>query len=189
MSKQFTVWENPIDRPANWSSFHNAELPKLYETEFQGIIPFEFSTTVAPEIPAAPAVTHAFQVTHVSGDTFHVRAGTCEGITIDAQDIDVGSSRPVAILAKPKYTLSVYNSEHVYSVVVQTGANAPVLETSTSTFGDVDTNIIGTQGRALIATIIDPNIIVQIAHGNIFGTFRDNGAFDGKMSGSYNKNA
>lgn len=34
--KQFTVYENPRDVEPNWSRLHNADLAKIYETEFQG---------------------------------------------------------------------------------------------------------------------------------------------------------
>lgn len=48
--KQFTIWENPTDRPANWSSFHNADLPQLYETEFQGSPSLEATSNPAAQI-------------------------------------------------------------------------------------------------------------------------------------------
>jgi len=47
--KQFTIWENPTDKPANWSSFHNADLPKLYETEFQGSPSLEATSNSAAQ--------------------------------------------------------------------------------------------------------------------------------------------
>jgi hypothetical protein len=135
--------------------------------------------------------THPFKVSFVSSDTFHVEAGTIEGQTITAQNISVGSTRPVAILAYPQYTLSIYNSEYVWAAAVKTGASAPVLTSSTSILSDVSTGITsaGTQARAVIAYIDTGDVISQITTGNIVGTFADNGALTGTMAGSYNKNA
>lgn len=133
---------------------------------------------------------HPFKVTYVSGDTFHVEAGTCEGQYIAAQNISVGSTFPVAILAYPQYTLSIYNSEFVYASSVKTGGAAPVLVSSTSILSDVATGITsaGTQARALVAFITSGNVIAQITTGNIIGTFR-NAGLNGTMGGSFNKNA
>lgn len=133
---------------------------------------------------------HPFKVTYVSSDTFHVEAGTCEGQYIAAQNISVGSTFPVAILAYPQYTLSIYNSEFVYASSVKTGGDAPVLVSSTSILSDVATGITsaGTQARALIAKIETGNVINQITTGNIIGTFSNTG-LNGTMSGSFNKNA
>lgn len=133
---------------------------------------------------------HPFKVTYVSSDTFHVEAGTCEGQYIAAQDISVGSTFPVAILAYPQYTLSIWNSEFVNGNSVKTGASAPVLVSSTSILSDVSTGITsaGTQARALIATIATGNVISQITTGNIVGTFTNTG-LSGTMGGSFNKNA
>lgn len=135
--------------------------------------------------------THPFKVRHKTGNVFTVQAGTCEGKVIATQDIDVGSTRPVAILAYPKYALSIYNSEYVWAASVKTGADAPVLTYSTTILSDVSTGITtaGTEARALIAGISTGNIITQITTGNIIGSFADDGSFTGKMAGSFNKNA
>lgn len=47
--KQFTIYENPSEKPQNWSSFHNADLPKLYETEFQGSPSLEATSNSAAQ--------------------------------------------------------------------------------------------------------------------------------------------
>jgi len=141
--------------------------------------------------PGGAAASHPFAVSNVSGDTFRVLGGTCEGQAIETQDIDVGSTRPVAILAYPKYTLSIFNSEFVWFSAVKTGADKPVLVSSTSLLsGDVTTiTSAGNEGRALIAVIDSDNAITQYAYGNIVGTFTSAGSLDGKMTGSYNKNS
>ena len=133
---------------------------------------------------------HPFKVTYVSGNVFSVQAGTCLGQLITTQTIDVGSTRPVAILAYPQFTLSIYNSEFVYYIAVKTGADAPALVSSTSIFSDVNSGITsaGTQARALIAKIETGNVINQITTGNISGTFANTG-LSGTMGGSFNKNA
>lgn len=138
----------------------------------------------------AAANSHPFKVTHVSGNVFSVQAGTCLGKTITTQTIDVGSTRPVAILAYPQFTLSIYNSEFVYASSVKTGANAPVLTSSTSILSDVNSGITsaGNEARALIARIDTGNVISQITTGNIIGTFSNTG-LNGTMGGSFNKNA
>lgn len=144
-------------------------------------------TTPTTSTPTVPGV---FEVSHVSDNIFRVQAGTCEGQLIATQTINVGSARPVTILAYPQYHLDIYNSEFVYASNVKTGANAPVLVSSTSIFSDVTTGITsaGTQARALIAYINSSNVISQITTGNIIGTFRNTG-LNGTMGGSFNKNA
>lgn len=140
--------------------------------------------------PGGAGATHPFKVTHVSGNVFSVQAGTCLGQTITTQDINVGSTRPVAILAYPQFNLSIYNSEFVYASSVKTGANAPALTYSTSTLSDVNSGITsaGTQARAIIARIDTGDVISQITTGNISGTFANTG-LNGTMGGSFNKNA
>lgn len=135
--------------------------------------------------PAAPA---PFEVRHVEGNRYRVYAGTCEGQLIETQEIDVGGTRPVAILAYPQYSLSIYNSEYVWAASVKTGSDAPVLITSTSTLGDVTVvSSSGDEARALIAYIDDA--VYQITTGNIVSTFTDDGTLTGKMSGNFNKNS
>jgi len=145
---------------------------------------------VNPGTGGGSTSTHPFKVTYASGNVFNVQAGTCLGQTIATQTIDVGGTRPVAILAYPQFTLSIYNSEFVYASSVKTGANAPALVSSTSIFSDVNSGITsaGTQARALIATIASGNVITQITTGNISGTFANTG-LSGTMGGSFNKNA
>lgn len=175
-----------LDRLANGASiagfsYNNApgangyDQPLLTENEY----PMPTST------PAPPA---PFEVRHVKDNRYRVYAGTCEGQLIATQEIDVGSTRPVAILAYPQYTLSVYNSEYVWAATVQTGASAPVLVSSSVTLGDVTiVTAAGTEARALIAYIDD--VVYQITTGNIVGTFTDDGSLTGQMSGNFNKNA
>lgn len=145
-----------------------------------------------PSPTSTPIAATPFQVRHVSGNVYSVHAGTCEGQLIPTQEINVGAMRPVAILAYPQYTLNIYNSEYVWSATVKTGANAPILMTSTSVFSDqtlVDSS--GTGARALIAYIYEvdgASNVAQIAQGNIVGSFADNGSLTGKITGSYNKN-
>lgn len=143
------------------------------------------SPTTSTSVAATP-----FQVRHVSGNVYSVHAGTCEGQLIPTQEINVGAMRPVAILAYPQYTLNIFNGEFVYASSVKTGANAPILVSSTSIFGDVSTGITsaGTEARALVAFITSGNVINQITTGNIIGTFR-NAGLNGTMMGSFNKNA
>ena len=186
--KQFTIYENPTDRAQNWSSFHNADLPKLYETEFQGPSTVDLPTQAA-ESTSITATTHPFKVDHVGGNIYRVQAGTVEGQFIATQTIDVGSTRPVAILAYPKYTLSIFNSEYVWAATVMTGTDAPVLTSSTTTLSDVTlVTSAGTEARVLIAQI-DSSGISQITTGNIVGTFASDGSLTGQMNGSFNKNS
>ena len=145
----------------------------------------EYPSAVAAAAPRAP-----FQVTRVEGNIYEVQAGTCEGQLIATQEIDVGSTRPVAILAYPQYTLSIFNSEYVWAAVVKTGANAPVLLSSTSTLADVTTvTSSGTEARCLIAYIDTDNDVSQVTTGNIIGTFASSGTLTGQMVGSFNKNS
>lgn len=187
--KQFTIYENPTDRAQNWSSFHNADLADMNAKETQGLTPFEFPALAQGLPTVAAATTHPFKVSHVGGDIYRVQAGTVEGQFLATQTINVGSTRPVAILAYPKYALSIFNSEYVWAAVAMTGANAPVLTSSTTTLADVTTvTSAGTEARALIA-YIDSSGISQIATGNIVGTFASDGTLTGQMSGSFNKNS
>jgi len=41
----------------------------------------------------------------------------------------------------------------------------------------------------VVAVISDPNIVVQIARGNIYGTYRDDGTFNGEMAVTFVKSA
>lgn len=139
---------------------------------------------------AAPraANSHPFKVTKATGDDmFLVRAGTCEGQLITTQTIDVGSTRPVAILAYPQYAMTIFNSEYVSASTVKTGPNAPVLTTSTSDLEDVTyVSAAGTEARALIAVIDTGDVIIQIATGNIVSV-RENYGLTGVMSVDFNK--
>lgn len=136
---------------------------------------------------------HPFKVTKATGDNlYQVRAGTCEGELITTQTIDVGATRPVAILAKPQYDLSIDGGEFVSGMTVRTGADAPVLVTSTTTLGDVSSGItaVGNEARALIAYIDEDENIWQIAMGNIAGVWGvyDDGTLTAKAAGIFNKN-
>ncbi|MHB1082572.1 MAG: hypothetical protein ACYC67_24480 [Prosthecobacter sp.] len=145
---------------------------------------------VPDRLPGA-VTTHPFKVSKdTTANYFKVKAGTCEGQTITAQTINVGATRPVAILAYPQYTLGIDSGEFVNSIAVKTGAYAPVLEASTSILSDVDSGITsaGTEGRALIAYIDVGDVISQITTGNIVGKFGDDGSRTGKAAGYYNKN-
>lgn len=147
----------------------------------------EYPSPTSTPVPPAP-----FEVRHVAGNVYRVQAGTCEGHLITTQDINVGSARPVSILAYPQYTLSVYSGEYVWATAVRSGAYAPVLTTSTSVFGDQTTvSTAGNEARALVAYIYEvdgASYIAQIAQGNISGVFADDGSLTGKIGGSYNKN-
>jgi len=136
------------------------------------------------------SASHPFKVTAAGEDLFTVQAGTCEGQFIATQTLDVGSDRPVAILAYPQYDVSVWNSEYVWAATVKTGAEAPILTYSTAILSDVTTvSVAGNEGRALIAYIDNVDgvdVIAQVATGNIAGTFED-GGLTGNMTGSYNK--
>jgi hypothetical protein len=142
-----------------------------------------------PEGSGGGDSTHPFKVTKSATDLFLVQSGTCEGITIATEEIDVGSTRPCSILAYPQYTLGIDSGVFVNTMAVRSGSYAPVLETSTSVFSDVDSGITsaGTQARALIAYILEDDVIVQIAKGNIFGTWADAG-LTGAAAGHFNKN-
>lgn len=150
---------------------------------------------ISQQLPRVRATTTAaakpFAVTHVSGDVFRVQAGTCEGQMIPTQTIDVGTDRPVAILAYPQYTLGIDSGQFVNTMAVKTGAYAPALVSSTTTLDDVDSGIssAGTEARALIAYIDTGNVISQITTGNITGTWQDDGSLTGLAAGIFNKNA
>lgn len=135
------------------------------------------------------SASHPFKVTPAGEDLFTVQAGTCEGQFIATQTLDVGSDRPVAILAYPQYSLTVWGGEFVWAASVKTGEYAPVLTYSTSIFSDVTlVSAAGTEARAVIAIIDETNSISQIARGNIAGDFDDSGGLDGTMAGDYDKN-
>lgn len=176
-SKRFAVGEGlglSHDRAGNATIFSTAQLIEE-----------------AVNRPSAGASTsHPFKVRHVSGDDFKVQAGTCEGQLIATQTIDVGATRPVAILAYPQYDLTIYNGEYVNVIAVKTSPNEPVLVASTSTLSDVDTGITsaGTEARAIIAYIDTGDVIYQIATGNIVGIFADAANGLGQAAGYYNKN-
>lgn len=145
--------------------------------------------TPRQKTPAAP--THPFKVTRKSGNVFRVQGGSFDGQTITTQEIDVGPTRPVAILVYPKYTLDIYNAEYVWRATIKTGTDKPVLTHSTTVFSDVTDGITlaGDEARAVVAVISDPNIVVQIAMGNIYGTYRDDGTFNGEMAVTFVKRA
>ncbi len=143
-----------------------------------------------PSATASAAAPSPFQVTHKADDIYIVQAGTCEGQLIPTQEIDVGSTRPVAILAYPQYLLSIYGGQYVWTASVKTGGSSPVLVSSASTLDDVTTvGATGTEARALIAYLDVDNNIFQITTGNIVGTFSDDGSLTGQISGNYNKNS
>lgn len=143
-----------------------------------------------PEETAAVSTIHPFKVRKGTGDNiFTVRAGTCEGQLIETQDVYVGATRPVAILAYPQYALTIFNSEYVSAGAVKTGDDAPVLTTSTSVLEDVIyVTAAGNEARALIAVIFDGDVIAQIAMGNIVSV-RENYGLSGVMSLDFNKSA
>lgn len=149
------------------------------------------SSLTVPRQRAPATPTHSFKVTRKSANVFRVQGGTFEGQTITTQEIDVGGTRPVAILMHPKYTLDIHNSEYVWRSTVKTGADKPSLTSSTTILSDISAGIssAGDEARAIIALIADPNIIVQIAHGNIYGSWADDGTFEGKMAGTFVKSA
>lgn len=137
--------------------------------------------------------SHPFKVSQTGENLFTVQAGTCEGQLITTTEIDVGATRPVAILAYPKYTLGIDDGQFVNTIAVKTGLYAPVLVSSTSIFSDVDSGITsaGTEARVLIAYIDSGDsgdVISQIATGNIVGDFDDDGTLTGQAAGRYNKN-
>lgn len=179
-----------VDRLANGATV--AGFVRDYTTGSNGYESPSVQSNDYPSPTSNPATPTPFQVRHVEGNVYSVHAGTCEGQLITTQEINVGSARPVAILAYPQYTLNIYNSEYVWSATVKTGASAPILMTSTSVFSDqtlVDSS--GTGARALIAYIYEvdgASNVAQIAQGNISGVFADDGSLTGKIGGSYNKN-
>lgn len=144
----------------------------------------------APEAAPAPAVTHPFMVMKTStANVFKVLGGTCEGQLIPTQLINVGGTRPVAILAYPQYDLTVEGGQYVNVIAVRTGAYGPVLVSSSTQFSDIDSGIsAGTEARAVVAYITEEEAVVQIAMGNIAGTFNDDGSLTGVAAGFYNKN-
>lgn len=144
-----------------------------------------------PAVAPVVATTHPFKVTKAGGgaDLYRVQGGTCEGFLIPTEIVDVGGGRPVAILAYPQFNLVIEGGQYVHAITVKGGANAPVLEVSGSTFGDVAYGITaaGTQARALIAVITDSGI-TQIAMGNIVATLGDDQSRTAKAQGYFNKN-
>ena len=124
-----------MDRLANGATI--AGFVRDYTTGSNGYESPSVQSNDYPSPTSTPATPTPFQVRHVEGNVYSVHAGTCEGQLITTQEINVGSARPVAILAYPQYTLSIWNSEFVYASTVKTGANAPILVSSTSIFGDV----------------------------------------------------
>jgi hypothetical protein len=135
---------------------------------------------------------HAFQVRMIgtTGNSFRVEAGQIDGQTIAAATVDVGGSRPVSLIILPQYTLGIYNSQHVHSLAIKTGEDAPVLDTVAGTASDVTlVTSAGDEARVVIAVIAAGNAISQIAHGNILTTWADDGSLDGQAQLAFNKQA
>jgi hypothetical protein len=108
---------------------------------------------------------------------------------IDETVLAVSSTRPVAILVKPQYTLTIFNDEYVSGASVKTGDDAPALVTSTSTLADVlNVSAAGDEARALVAIILEGDVIAQYAYGNINGTWEPYG-LTGTMQGHFVKTA
>ena len=146
--------------------------------------------TSASAGPSAPV--HPFKLTRIgtTGDVFRVEAGTYDGQAISAQTVDIGATRPHAVLVQPEYTLVKWGGQHVYSATLRTDAgHEPALTGSTSILDSVIELDDGTEGRCLIGRVLADNIIEQFATGNITADVGDAGALDGTAVISYNTNA
>ena len=140
MSIQFTVYEKPTDKPANWSSFHNADLPKLYETEFQGATSLEATSNPAAQIETTAIdfkgcwYPTAIDSTHVklTGGSF-----TCGSIfTPTVTSISVSSSALTYIYLQatlsPTYVDGYVDGGSATAAIVTSGSSIP---TSDNTYG------------------------------------------------------
>lgn len=139
--KQFTIWENPTDKPANWSSFHNADLPKLYETEFQGSPSLEATSNPAAQIETTAAVDFKGSWYPTAIDSTHVRltggSFTCGSIfTPSVSSIAVSSSALNYIYLQatlsPTYVDGYVDGGTVTACTVMSGTSIP---TSDNTYG------------------------------------------------------
>lgn len=183
--KQFTIYENPTDRAQNWSSFHNADLPKLYETEFQAL----------PEItPTSSAIENTFvsiatQGLDVKGGK--VIAATIMGVmpTIGGTSLD-DASPPLLTIAPTgtKYIVVTVTGTFVLkdsTFVMPTFSAAPTVTIAVETTDpgyagthDVSTGIF----KFLLATFVDGVKTSQNGHGPITAEICDSLNQDAKAN-------
>lgn len=185
--KQFTIWENPTDRPANWSSFHNADLPKLYETEFQGITPFELPS-FPPDTPAVVEVTQGGLDVSSAGK---VIAATVMGVmpTIGGTSLDDGTPPSLTIPSSgTRYIVVTVTGTFALkgsTFVMPTYASAPTvtITVETSNPGYAGTHSVSTGTfKFLLATFVDGIKTGQNGHGPITAEICDSLNQDAKAN-------
>lgn len=135
----------------------------------------------------APA--HPFMVRHVSGNNYRVEAGQIDGYTLASETVNIGSGRPRAIGIVVKYTMSISNSEYLYSATLKTtGDDVPVLAVSSTISDAVVIAPAGTGGACVIAVIDSSDVVSQIASGNVLSSLEDDASWTGGGVVSFEKN-
>jgi len=170
--KQFTVYNPPLDTPQNWSSFHNADLPKLYETEFQGLSTVDLPTQAAE---SAAATTPNFKGNWYPSaiDSTHIKLTggtiTCGSIfTPSVSSITVHSSSLNYIYLRS--TLSPYRTD---GYVVGGSITAASVISSTSTLTSDNT-----YGYILLCTWQASALVAQYEFYSFFASLQNQGSGD-----------
>ena len=151
-------------------------------------------------VPTETAEVHPFKVTRIgtTGNVFRVEGGLVDGVAVEAQTVDIGSTRPLYVQIWPKYDVSIDNSEFVWAVNILSGYDeeeppnnlGPVFASSTTVSDDVTLiTAAGDEARCVIAVVGEGNIITQHAHGHIVTTASDDGSLTGKALLSFDRNA
>lgn len=145
-------------------------------------------TTFKVTAGAGADADHPFKVAHMGGDDFRVSAGSIDGETMDEETVDVGATRPCALVIKPEYSLSIWNSQHVWASSIKSGADAPTFAANSSNLSDIGVvTSSGTEAQCVIATIDSDNVVTQIATGNITSDRDDDGSLSGQLAVTFNK--
>lgn len=170
--KQFTVYENPIDRAQNWSSFHNADLPKLYETEFQGLSTVDLPTQAAE---SAAAVTPNFKGNWYPSaiDSTHIKL---TGGTITCGSIFTPSVSSITVHATSLnyiYLRSTLSASSLDGYVVGGSITAASVISSTSTLTSDNT-----YGYILLCTWQASALVTQYEFYSFFASLQNQGSGD-----------
>ena len=170
--KQFTVYNPPLDTPQNWSSFHNADLPKLYETEFQGLTPVDLPTQAAESVAA---VTPNFKGNWYPSaiDSTHIKL---TGGTITCGSIFTPSVSSITVHATSLNYIYLRSTLSAYSLdgyVVGGSITAASVISSTSTLTSDNT-----YGYILLCTWQASALVDQYEFYSFFASLQNQGSGD-----------
>lgn len=172
--KQFTIYENPSEKPQNWSSFHNADLPKLYETEFQGPSTVEIPTTAQVAESAAAATPNFKGNWYPSAiDSTHIKL---TGGTITCGSIFTPSVSSISVHATSLnyiYLRSTLSAATLDGYVVGGSITATSIISSTTTLTSDNT-----YGYILLCTWQSSALVQQYEFYSFFAALRNQGSGD-----------